>query len=252
MKTQVIGQLGMEGGGEDVPLPHGNGEPVDPGEYLHAGADLFNERRSDEHGFEGRLIRWIAVRCGERAQLQRSREAVDLPPEGVPAHGSVQEADARLSGMIEDVRAEQDKPRTRAEYGHPAPDQLAHTVHHAPFDKELAHDRAFAAGKHEAGETFEVFPRADFHGFGSAETERADVFSEGPLNGQHADARSGRCGHRFTSPVPAYAVRARWSRFPGRAWLRRDRGRLRQESCNHCSGSRLRQWPWRVWPDLWT
>ena len=42
MKTQVIGQLGMEGGGEDVPLPHGNGEPVDPGEYLHAGADLFN------------------------------------------------------------------------------------------------------------------------------------------------------------------------------------------------------------------
>ena len=41
MKTQVIGQLGMEGGGEDVPLPHGNGEPVDPGEYLHAGADLF-------------------------------------------------------------------------------------------------------------------------------------------------------------------------------------------------------------------
>ena len=52
MKTQVIGQLGMEGGGEDVPLPHGNGEPVDPGEYLHAGADLFNERRSDEHGFE--------------------------------------------------------------------------------------------------------------------------------------------------------------------------------------------------------
>lgn len=183
MKTQVIGQLGMEGGGEDVPLPHGNGEPVDPGEYLHAGADLFNERRSDEHGFEGRLIRWIAVRCGERAQLQRSREAVDLPPEGVPAHGSVQEADARLPGMIEDVRAEQDKPRTRAEYGHPAPDQLAHTVHHAPFDKELAHDRAFAAGKHEAGETFEVFPRADFHGFGSAETERADVFSEGPLNG---------------------------------------------------------------------
>ena len=85
MKTQVSGQLGMEGGGEDVPLPHGNGEPVDPGEYLHAGADLFNERRSDEHGFEGRLIRWIAVRCGERAQLQRSREAVDLPPEGVPA-----------------------------------------------------------------------------------------------------------------------------------------------------------------------
>ena len=33
MKTQVIGQPGMEGGGEDVPLPHGNGEPVDPGEY---------------------------------------------------------------------------------------------------------------------------------------------------------------------------------------------------------------------------
>lgn len=80
------------------PCRTATGNPVDPGEYLHAGADLFNERRSDEHGFEGRLIRWIAVRCGERAQLQRSREAVDLPPEGVPAHGSVQEADARLPG----------------------------------------------------------------------------------------------------------------------------------------------------------
>ena len=96
MKTQVIGQLGMEGGGEDVPLPHGNGEPVDPGEYLHAGADLFNERRSDEHGFEGRLIRWIAVRCGEhsssgvvklsicRPKAFRRTEAFKRPMRGCP------------------------------------------------------------------------------------------------------------------------------------------------------------------------
>lgn len=148
-----------------VPLPYGDGEPVDPGEYLHAGADLFNERRSDENGFEGRLIRWIAVRCGEWAQLQRSREAVDLPPEGVSAHGSVQEADARLLGMIEDVRAEQDKPRTRAEYGHSALDQLPYTAHHAPFDEELAHDRALASGEDKAGKALRGLPSCGFPRF---------------------------------------------------------------------------------------
>ena len=78
MQAAVVGQLGMEGHGEDVALAHRDGVAVHLGEHLHLVAVLLDPRRADEDG----------AQRPDPVELEVGLEAVQLAAEGVAARAS--------------------------------------------------------------------------------------------------------------------------------------------------------------------
>ena len=63
MKAALVGELGMEGHGKDVPLPHRHRMTVHLGEHLHVLAVAFHPELTEER----RLHRWLLDRAGVAA-----------------------------------------------------------------------------------------------------------------------------------------------------------------------------------------
>src|SRR3954454_14811626 len=81
---RVVGQLRMERGDEDPPLPREHRMPVDLRQHLDVRPRVLDPRRSDEH----RAHRLVTV-----ADIEVRLEAVHLPPERVAPNGEVAEAE---------------------------------------------------------------------------------------------------------------------------------------------------------------
>src|SRR5688572_22425182 len=97
---------------------------VDLGEDLDVGAGALDERRPDEHGGDG-----PAVDAGD---VEVGLEAVDLATERVATDGDVDGAEAPLVGAaVEDLAAEEDHPRARAERWHAVGEALGDRVEQA-------------------------------------------------------------------------------------------------------------------------
>src|SRR4051812_38196208 len=78
--ARVVGQLRMERGDEDPPLPREHRMTVDLGEHLDVGPRLLDPRRADED----RAHRLVTV-----PDVEIRFEGVDLPAEGVSADADV-------------------------------------------------------------------------------------------------------------------------------------------------------------------
>src|SRR3954453_8558422 len=93
--ADIPGDLGVERRREQVALPHRDDPTrgrsgLDLGEDVHRRRDLLDPRRPDEH-----RPHELAVDALEGQVLL---EALDLAPEGVPAHGHVDAAEGLLPG----------------------------------------------------------------------------------------------------------------------------------------------------------
>src|SRR4051794_28012825 len=96
--ARVVGQLRMERGDEDAPLPREDRMTVDLGQHLDVGASVLDPRRTDEDGAHG-LVAVTDVEVG--------LERVHLAAEGVAAGRDV--------GEPEVLTVEHDHSRARAE-----------------------------------------------------------------------------------------------------------------------------------------
>src|SRR5215468_7101643 len=90
MNAPVLGQLGMEGRGKQLPLPDGD-DPTGAllgSQYADARAGLLHPGRPDEDGAERVLYAGASEACQGDVALER----VDLAAERVPADGYVDAA----------------------------------------------------------------------------------------------------------------------------------------------------------------
>src|SRR5262245_48801481 len=105
--ARVVGELGVEGGGEYVALAHEHRAPLDAREHLHA-ALRPELRAADEHAAEP-----LEPGCG--ARVHRRRERVHLRSVGVPHRHDVEQAERRDRRALHRAR-EQDRARAGAEH----------------------------------------------------------------------------------------------------------------------------------------
>src|ERR1700733_13985518 len=82
VEARVVGELGVEGDHEEAPLPRGHRMALERGEHLDPGPDILDPRRPDEHRTQ---------RLAQPRELEIGLERGDLAPEGVSAHGDVDE-----------------------------------------------------------------------------------------------------------------------------------------------------------------
>ena len=110
------------------------------------------------------------------ASVEVGLERRDLPPEGVPPHAHVDEAEV--------VAVEHDHPGARAE------DRPARTAHRLvePVEAHQARERRrLAARDHEAVEAVELLRLAHLDHVRAEAAQHRRVLAEGPLHGQNAD-----------------------------------------------------------------
>src|SRR4051794_24758733 len=100
MQPRVAGQLGVEGGDEELPLAREHRVPVDLGEHLDVRPDVLHPRRPDEDRGQ---------RCRLAGDSELRLEGGDLAPEGVPLHRQIDETEM--------LAVEDDHPRAGAEDG---------------------------------------------------------------------------------------------------------------------------------------
>src|SRR5581483_7602184 len=110
MQTQVAGELGMEGGGQDVSLAAQDWVVVDAGQDLDVVADALDVGSANEHGRD----------ASHAVDFEVGLEGVDLASERIAAHFDVEDREAALVWpTVEDDLRQEDHPRTRPEGGHP-------------------------------------------------------------------------------------------------------------------------------------
>src|SRR3546814_5496584 len=98
VESEVVGELRVEGGDDDVALPAEHGVGIDRREHLDAGPRALDEGSPDEHGSER-----IAV---DPVDLEVGLERVDLAAEGVATHRDVDGAEAALVVRSEEHTSE--------------------------------------------------------------------------------------------------------------------------------------------------
>ena len=178
MDAGVGGELGVEGGGEDVAGADEGGKAVAGGEGLDRGAGAGDARGADEDHLQRR--------AGERGGRCEDG-GVDLAAVGVALDGDVERAERALGGGF-DMRGEKDGPGAGAEGGRGA-DVGLQQLEEAVAVEEAEHGGGFAAGQNESVEGVEVWRKTD-QARGCAEGgERADVGVVGALEGEDADER---------------------------------------------------------------
>jgi hypothetical protein len=110
MEPTVVGQLGMEGSGQDSARPDEDGRTSMGRENLYIGPDRFHEWRPDEDCMEGLV---------ERIDVEVCFETVDLSAVAITPDGNVDGAETALVGAsIVHGASEKDHARTGAEDRH--------------------------------------------------------------------------------------------------------------------------------------
>src|SRR3546814_8644145 len=99
VESEVVGELRVEGGDDDVALPAEHGVGIDRREHLDAGPRALDEGSPDEHGSER-----IAV---DPVDLEVGTERDDLAAEGVATDRDVDDADAVLFVAAVEVLVDQ-------------------------------------------------------------------------------------------------------------------------------------------------
>lgn len=149
-----------------------------PGQHLHTGTHALNYGRPNED----RVDRTVAQDRHGQIRL----EGVELAAERVPVDRHV---DEREDGLFAagDLSGQDDHPGARTQdrgagtgQGH---DRLAQT----PPGDELAHGRAFAARKDQAGDPVEVAWQPHGNGFDADRPKGPDMLDDGAVERQYAD-----------------------------------------------------------------
>ncbi len=165
MKPGVIGQLGMEGGGEHAAVADRDRVAVVAGQNLDAGPVALDPGGADED----RAQRLVA----DPLDLEVGLEALQLAAEGVAARDRVEEAEV--------VGVADDQPGAGAE-NRPAGPVMVAQSRLEPGDLDpLGDRRALAAGNDEAVETLQVGREADLGYLGAEPAQRTGVGLEVPL-----------------------------------------------------------------------
>src|SRR4051812_32088427 len=194
MYAQVAGQLGVEGGREQVSLPNrdnptGGRTGGDAAHYLDVRADRLDPRRPDEHGVDR-----LAV---DAVDHDRRLERVDLPPERVAPDGHLDAGETLLVGAaVEDLGGQHDHAGAGPVHRHAAGDPLAERFEQPEVDRELADGGRLAARDHQGVDGVELVGPADRSGQRVALRDRAQVFADVTLQGQDAN------DHRGGLPAP--------------------------------------------------
>src|SRR4051812_40479485 len=114
MDAQVVGELRMERSDGDRALAAQDNGGINARQHLDALPHARHLRGPDEHRREPPAREPVDVEVGF--------ERVDLTAERVAAHGDVDGGEATLVGAaVEDLGAEEDHPRARAQRRHPVP-----------------------------------------------------------------------------------------------------------------------------------
>ncbi len=176
MDAEVGGQLGVEGGGEDVVLADEDGRAFALGEGLDCGAGAGDPRGADEDHLDGLVAeRGLSLEDG----------GVDLASVGVALDGNVEGGERRLC-RVENFRGEEDDSGAGAEGGFGA-DEGVEGGEEAVALEVLEEGGGFAAGKDDAVEVFEFGWIADEDGSCAGSSEGFGVGFEGALQGENAD-----------------------------------------------------------------
>src|SRR3546814_19817509 len=107
VESEVVGELRVEGGDDDVALPAEHGVGIDRREHLDAGPRALDEGSPDEHGAER-----IAV---DPVDLEVGLERFDLAADGVAPHRALDGANAELGvSAVRELGAHPAPPRPGA------------------------------------------------------------------------------------------------------------------------------------------
>ena len=151
----------------------------DAGEHLDARPGLLDPRRADEHGVD---------RVVEDREVDVALEGVDLPAEGVAAHGDVEPADGLLVGRgVEDPVGEQDHPGARAVRREPRADGGAQRLQQPELRGQLDDRRRLAAGQDQPVDVGELLGTAHHDGGGALLPQSCEVLADVALQAEHAD-----------------------------------------------------------------
>ena len=173
MQAGVIGELRVEGDGEQVPVTNCHRVAIDFGQDLHRGAVLLHPGGADEDG-----ANWLFAQALDAQVLL---EALALASEGVAAAAVV--ADAEVIAIADDHAraAAEDRPSGRG--------VSANRVIQAVAGHSLADRGRFPARDHEAVEPLQLLGGAHLAGLGLKRIEHQTVRLEVPLDREDPDAK---------------------------------------------------------------
>src|SRR3954447_14334134 len=203
METRLAGELGMEGGRDDVSLAHRDDASVfEAGKHVDSRPGPIDDRSPDEHGMN-RLVT-------EERHRQLRLEGIELAPEGIALDADIQQRQDRLVATA-DVPGHDDHPGTRPEQRGSAPCQIEDRLAEVPAIDELTHRRALAAGDDEPRNTGQILGQPDWHARHADGPERVEMLAERPLEGEYANP------HRRTGNLNAEPCRRPLAAVTGRA-----------------------------------
>src|SRR4051812_39946911 len=205
--ADVPGDLGVERRREQVALPHRNDPTrgragLDLREDLHLRRDLLDPGRADEDRPDR-----LAVDPLEGEVLL---EALDLPPERVPADRHVDAAERLLPGNgVHDAVGQQDHSRARPVRRHPLLDPVEDRFAHVEGPGELVDRRRLPARDDEGVHLGQLGRPPDRACDDVAFGERGEVLADVALQGEHADDGVSMSGHVGPKPVRGRSASAR-------------------------------------------
>jgi hypothetical protein len=149
VQPEIVDQLGMKRDADDRTLADRNNSPiVEASEDVNPWADLFDDRRPNEHGVEGLV--------SQGREFQVRFEAVDLTPKCVPPHVDVEPIETGRLFAIHS-RGQNDHASTGPKNWETFPDTGAEGLVEAVFVHEEPNRRTLAARNDQAVEPRKVF-----------------------------------------------------------------------------------------------
>jgi hypothetical protein len=177
----------VEAGGHQVTLADGDDltvgrTPHDPAEDLDVRTGLLDPRGADEDRVHGA--------AGHPGDRHLGLEGVDLPAEGVAAHGDVQPADGLLAGgCVEHRVGQHDHPGAGPVDGEPRAHGLAQGLEHPGPLRQVGHGGGLPAGDDEPVDGGQLLRTPHGHRLRALAPQDRQVLADVALQGQHTDDR---------------------------------------------------------------
>lgn len=180
VEAEIVGQFGVEGGGQQGAIAHGDGFAVECHEDVDVVGDAANAWGADKDGVIGGGSQ---LGCGDVGL-----EGVDLATEGVAVDGHGEQVEG---GPVEAVGVvgKEDGPGAGPPEGKAILPETSDRFVQVVGEEEAGDGGAFAAGDDEAVEPIELVGVADFTGVDVEGTQTDGVLAEVALEGEDADGR---------------------------------------------------------------